>query len=190
MYALKNIANKFSSNGRSGFTLVELLIVIVVIAVLAAIALVSYSGIQDRARISSAKSDLKSIGTAIQLYQAEESIYPRDRTELLNALSRQPAALEVGITNTGSFASDKPKSFNYCFSSDGSSMWVVAWKPVTGASTGAPDGKPVYYWSNGGLGETQYQFDGSQAGSSLCKLASQNSYSSSVWSYSTTIQTP
>jgi len=51
-----------------GFTIVELLIVIVVIAILAAISIVAYSGMQQRGRDSARKSDLSSIGKAIQLY--------------------------------------------------------------------------------------------------------------------------
>lgn len=41
---------------KSGFTIVELLIVVVVIAILASITIVSYSGIRQRAEESSAKS--------------------------------------------------------------------------------------------------------------------------------------
>jgi prepilin-type N-terminal cleavage/methylation domain-containing protein len=41
---------------QSGFTIVELLIVVVVIAILAAIAIVSYNGIQNRAKASAAQS--------------------------------------------------------------------------------------------------------------------------------------
>jgi prepilin-type N-terminal cleavage/methylation domain-containing protein len=42
---------------KSGFTIVELLIVIVVIGILAAITIVAYNGIQDRANDTSVKSD-------------------------------------------------------------------------------------------------------------------------------------
>jgi len=44
---------------RSGFTIVELLIVIVVIAILATISVVAYSGIRDRADAAAVASDLK-----------------------------------------------------------------------------------------------------------------------------------
>jgi prepilin-type N-terminal cleavage/methylation domain-containing protein len=49
-----------------GFTIVELLIVIVVIAILAAISVVAYSGIQQRAKASAAKSDLRNFAKAIE----------------------------------------------------------------------------------------------------------------------------
>lgn len=61
---------------RLGFTIVELLIVVVVIAILAAISAVAYSGIQKRALISTAKSDLANIGKQMQLFHAEKGVYP------------------------------------------------------------------------------------------------------------------
>ncbi len=50
---------------RSGFTIVELLIVVVVIAILAAITIVSYSGIAASAREAALKSDLKTASTQL-----------------------------------------------------------------------------------------------------------------------------
>lgn len=53
-----------------GFTIVELLIVIVVIGVLAAITIVSYNGVQRRARATSIVSDLKAAEKAFVSYKA------------------------------------------------------------------------------------------------------------------------
>jgi len=52
---------------QKGFTIVELLIVIVVIGILAAITIVAYNGVQERARVSSANSDLNLLNKAIQV---------------------------------------------------------------------------------------------------------------------------
>lgn len=60
----------------SGFTIVELLIVIVIIAILAAITIVTYNGIQERARYSSMKSDITTINKAILMYYADNGTYP------------------------------------------------------------------------------------------------------------------
>ena len=58
--------------GKSGFTIVELLIVIVVIAILAAISIVAYNGIQQRARDNIRKSDLAAISKALKLYNVDK----------------------------------------------------------------------------------------------------------------------
>lgn len=50
-----------------GFTIVELLIVVVVIAILAAISIMTYTGIQQRARDAQAISDLAALEKAITM---------------------------------------------------------------------------------------------------------------------------
>ena len=49
----------------AGFTIVELLVVIVVIGILAAIAIVSYTGIQNKANTTALVSDLDNVNQAI-----------------------------------------------------------------------------------------------------------------------------
>lgn len=56
---------KGNNDGKTGFTIVELLIVIVVIAILAAISVVAYTGIQERSRNSKIESDLALLEKAI-----------------------------------------------------------------------------------------------------------------------------
>lgn len=56
---------------KSGFTIVELLIVIVVIAILAAISTVAFSGVQNRARESAAVSSLQQAAKKIGVWRVD-----------------------------------------------------------------------------------------------------------------------
>lgn len=55
-------------NVRSGFTIVELLIVIVVIGILAAITIVAYNGVSVRAHDAQRRSDLNSIAKMLSIH--------------------------------------------------------------------------------------------------------------------------
>lgn len=63
---------------RSGFTIVELLIVVVVIAILAAITIVAYNGIQQRAKTSAVQTSLAQAARKIELYKVDNNTYPTD----------------------------------------------------------------------------------------------------------------
>jgi prepilin-type N-terminal cleavage/methylation domain-containing protein len=59
--------NRLKQPSQTGFTIVELLIVIVVIGILAAISIVAYNGVQERARVQKANSDLQALVKAIHV---------------------------------------------------------------------------------------------------------------------------
>lgn len=63
---------------KSGFTIVELLIVIVVIAILAAISIVAYNGMQARSRDAKRSSDVANITKALESYKAIYGVYPQE----------------------------------------------------------------------------------------------------------------
>src|SRR3954471_16533382 len=59
-----------------GFTIVELLIVIVVIGILAALVIVTYNGIQQKARDTERKTDIKALQGHMEAYWADNAKYP------------------------------------------------------------------------------------------------------------------
>jgi len=61
----------FRNSGRSGFTLVELLVVITIIAILAGIALPVFNKVQERARALQCGNNLKQLGLATIAYAGD-----------------------------------------------------------------------------------------------------------------------
>lgn len=59
-----------------GFTLIELMVVVVIIGILAAIAVPAFSDASDKAKVSKAKADLRTIESALEIYYAEHGEYP------------------------------------------------------------------------------------------------------------------
>jgi prepilin-type N-terminal cleavage/methylation domain-containing protein len=71
MRSLKNFVSK-----SKGFTIVELLIVIVVIGILATLVIVTFSGIQQRARDTQRQTDINAVQGHLEAYYAQTGTYP------------------------------------------------------------------------------------------------------------------
>ena len=59
-----------------GFTIVELLIVIVVIAILATLVIVTFTGIQQKARDSQRQTDINALDSQLEAFYASKGYYP------------------------------------------------------------------------------------------------------------------
>lgn len=74
----------------SGFTLIEVLLVVVIIGILAAIVAPKLVGRSEDARIAAAQADLKSLSTALGMYELDNGFFPTTE-QGLKALIEQPA---------------------------------------------------------------------------------------------------
>ena len=69
---------------RSGFTLIEIILVVVIIGILAGIAIPRMGGKTEKAKISQAKSNIVGLGMAIQEFEMMNGDYPSSLDQLLD----------------------------------------------------------------------------------------------------------
>ncbi|MCK4565258.1 MAG: type II secretion system major pseudopilin GspG [Verrucomicrobia bacterium] len=76
-------------NKKSGFTLVELLVVLVILMVIGTIAVQNFSGEEDKAKVKATKASFTQIETALERYKLDVGNYPSE-DEGLMALMQAP----------------------------------------------------------------------------------------------------
>lgn len=95
-------------SGKGGFTLIELMIVIAIIAILAAILVPNFIRARAQGQLTACKSNLKNIGTAMEMYSTDFSGRYATSAGLLtpNYLKTIPTCPSAGSdTYTGGFTS-------------------------------------------------------------------------------------
>jgi general secretion pathway protein G len=80
-------------NNRSGFTLIELMVVIVILALLGALVAPKLLGRTDDAKIQTTRTQIGNLETALKLYKLDNGNYPSTE-QGLNALVTKPT---VGV---------------------------------------------------------------------------------------------
>ena len=90
---------------KSGFTIVELLIVIVVIAILAAISIISYVGIREKGVNAQVASEMKQAATSLEIFHEQNGRYPINSIELTDVVKPKRGGSYQVHSNT----------FTYCY---------------------------------------------------------------------------
>ena len=70
---------------KSGFTLIEILLVVVIIGILAGIGIPAISGKSETAKISQAKANINAISSALAIYEMNNGAYPPSLDGLLDS---------------------------------------------------------------------------------------------------------
>ena len=76
---------------RAGLTLVEMIVVLAIIAVVAVLIVPNVIGRPDEARVTVAKTDLKTVATALRMYRLDNGDYPTTQQGLA-ALAGRPTS--------------------------------------------------------------------------------------------------
>ena len=129
-------AKQKNEYARDAFTIVELLIVIVIIAILAAITIISYVGIQNRAKASAAQTLLSQTVSKVKLYAVDHS-------------DTYPSSLSAaGITNTDGlqYSSSSSSPSTFCITATSQNVSYYQSSTTTAPTAGACPGHGV----NGG----------------------------------------
>lgn len=82
---------KQTRDAQAGVTLIEMMVVLVIIAIVAALVVPNVVGRPDEARVSVAQTDIRSIGSALELYRLDNQTYPTT-SQGLAALSERPTS--------------------------------------------------------------------------------------------------
>ena len=69
---------------KTGFTLIEMLIVMAIVSLLLTIALPRYFGSVDKAKVVPLKENLQILRVTIDKYSADKGVYPNDLEELVS----------------------------------------------------------------------------------------------------------
>lgn len=84
-----NLKTQTRRRGTGGFTLIELLLVLVILGILAAIVVPKFAGRTEQARVTAAKTDISSLGTALDAFEVDNGYYPKGKNGLQD-LVEQP----------------------------------------------------------------------------------------------------
>ena len=80
--------------GDAGVTLIEMMVVLVIIAIIAALIVPNVIGRPDEARVTVAKSDIRTLAAALELYRLDARVYPTTE-QGLDALVNRPVLAPV-----------------------------------------------------------------------------------------------
>jgi len=90
----RGASNQVPVNSEAGLTLIEMIVVLAIIALIAALIVPNVIGRPDQARVTVARTDLRTISSALKIYRLDNGDYPSTEQGLA-ALVHRPTSAPV-----------------------------------------------------------------------------------------------
>jgi|SRR5688500_7907681 general secretion pathway protein G len=103
------ISENLRIRAASGFTLIEVMVVVVVLSILAAIVVPRVMDRPDEARIVKAKSDIRALESALNLYRLDNYNYPTTEQGIEALVARPTSPPEPHNWKSGGYVDRLPK---------------------------------------------------------------------------------
>lgn len=104
-----NRSDPWRRRGEQGFTLIEVMVVVVILGILAAVVVPRIMDRPDEARIVKAKSDLRVLKSALDLYKLDNFQYPTTDQGLESLVSRPSIPPEPNNWKEGGYLERLPR---------------------------------------------------------------------------------
>lgn len=91
-----------------GFTLIEILVVVVILGILGAVVVPQLLDRPDQARIQAAKTDMRAIGSALDIYRLDNFTYPSTDQGLEALVSKPSGFPEAKNWNPNGYVKNTP----------------------------------------------------------------------------------
>jgi general secretion pathway protein G len=142
MWRLDNDVTKRKAKRRpdAGVTLIEMMVVLVIIAIVAAVIVPNVIGRPDEARFAVAKTDMRAIGSALELYRLDNQTYPTTAQGIAALVTRPTISPEPRNWANGGYLGQVPLDpwgNEYLYRAPGE---TAAFDLVTFGADGVPGG--------------------------------------------------
>ncbi len=138
-----------TKQNRSGFTLLEVLLVLIILGVIAALVVPQLTGSQERAMVLAAKTNIKQLEAKIELYAIEhDASYPESLDDLLDPLDTDGNAMRPYEKTFPKDPWKQPMNYKLESSSDGvGSMEPRIWSNGPNKKDDDGNGDDINNWS-------------------------------------------
>jgi general secretion pathway protein G len=113
-------------SNNSGFTLIEIMVVVLILGLLAALVVPKIVGRTDDARVTKAKSDIKAIESALNLFKIDNGFYPTSAEGLAALVQAPPRAKKWNPDGYLDKLPVDPWGVEYLYQSDGRRIVVAS----------------------------------------------------------------